>query len=168
MHQAPARHPCCRPLWSWHEQLALRAPSHEQIASQSRTEAAAAPCALATLLISSMISTVLPTPAPPNRPILPPRWYGASRSTTLMPVTRISWSVDCSTKGGASRWMDHRSEYSAFREVMQNASGNVLKWQERSARLAKIRLVQANTKQHTHVMTRNMQLLCPSTGEALV
>ena len=30
------------------------------------------PCCLATLLISSMMSTVLPTPAPPNRPILPP------------------------------------------------------------------------------------------------
>ena len=30
------------------------------------------PCCLAMLLISSMIRTVLPTPAPPNRPILPP------------------------------------------------------------------------------------------------
>src|ERR1041385_5433164 len=29
------------------------------------------PCALATLLISSMMVTVLPTPARPNRPILP-------------------------------------------------------------------------------------------------
>ena len=29
-------------------------------------------CFLAMLLISSWISTVLPTPAPPNRPILPP------------------------------------------------------------------------------------------------
>jgi hypothetical protein len=46
--------------------------------------------ALAMLLISSMMSTVLPTPAPPNRPILPPLAYGASRSMTLMPVTRIS------------------------------------------------------------------------------
>ena len=34
----------------------------------------AAPWALATLLMSSMMSTVLPTPAPPNSPILPPRW----------------------------------------------------------------------------------------------
>lgn len=40
------------------------------------------PCALATLLMSSMISTVLPTPAPPKRPIFPPLWYGARRSTT--------------------------------------------------------------------------------------
>ena len=32
------------------------------------------------------ISTVLPTPAPPNRPILPPLLYGSSKSITLMPV----------------------------------------------------------------------------------
>mmetsp|Transcript_3318 Transcript_3318/g.7484 ORF Transcript_3318/g.7484 Transcript_3318/m.7484 type:complete len:237 (-) Transcript_3318:25-735(-) len=63
------------------------------------------PCALATLLMSSMISTVLPTPAPPNSPIFPPRAYGASRSTTLMPVTRISCSTLCSTNAGASPWM---------------------------------------------------------------
>jgi hypothetical protein len=30
------------------------------------------PWALATLLMSSRMSTVLPTPAPPKRPILPP------------------------------------------------------------------------------------------------
>ncbi len=30
------------------------------------------PCFLATLLMSSWMSTVLPTPAPPKRPILPP------------------------------------------------------------------------------------------------
>ena len=29
---------------------------------------------------------VLPTPAPPNRPILPPLLYGSSKSITLMPV----------------------------------------------------------------------------------
>ena len=41
-------------------------------------------------LIISWMSTVLPTPAPPNRPILPPRTYGVSRSTTLRPVSSIS------------------------------------------------------------------------------
>jgi hypothetical protein len=46
--------------------------------------------------------TVLPTPAPPNRPILPPRRYGASRSMTLMPVSKISTFVDCSTNGGGA------------------------------------------------------------------
>src|SRR5271165_714361 len=54
------------------------------------------------------MSTVLPTPAPPNRPILPPFRYGASRSTTLMPVTRISAEVACSSKVGASRWIGMR------------------------------------------------------------
>ena len=41
--------------------------------------------AFATLWISSMIVTVLPTPAPPKRPTLPPLMYGAIRSMTLMP-----------------------------------------------------------------------------------
>lgn len=40
------------------------------------------PWAFATLLISSIISTVFPTPAPPKSPIFPPLWYGARRSTT--------------------------------------------------------------------------------------
>src|SRR5437016_6058931 len=40
--------------------------------------------------MSSWMSTVLPTPAPPKRPILPPRTYGAIRSMTLMPVSKIS------------------------------------------------------------------------------
>ena len=52
-----------------------------------------------------MMSTVLPTPAPPNRPILPPLAYGASRSTTLMPVTRICASVAWSAKEGAGAWI---------------------------------------------------------------
>ena len=51
------------------------------------------------------MNTVLPTPAPPKRPILPPRAYGARRSTTLIPVTRISAVVDCSVNSGASAWM---------------------------------------------------------------
>ena len=36
--------------------------------------------------INSMMSTVLPTPAPPNMAALPPLTSGASRSMTLMPV----------------------------------------------------------------------------------
>ena len=57
------------------------------------------------MLINSIIKTVFPTPAPPKRPILPPFAYGASRSTTLIPVTKISASVDCSTYSGASLWI---------------------------------------------------------------
>ena len=48
------------------------------------------PCTWAMLLISSRISTVLPTPAPPKSPTLPPFTYGARRSTTLIPVSKIS------------------------------------------------------------------------------
>ena len=61
------------------------------------------------LWISSWISTVLPTPAPPNRPILPPRTYGAIRSTTLMPVSKISIFGVRSLNAGGSRWIGQRS-----------------------------------------------------------
>ena len=61
------------------------------------------------LLISSMISTVLPTPAPPNRPTLPPLTYGASRSITLIPVSKISVVGDSISKSGAGRWIGQRS-----------------------------------------------------------
>ena len=61
------------------------------------------------LWISSWISTVLPTPAPPKRPILPPRTYGAIRSITLMPVSKISTFEERSLKSGGSRWIGQRS-----------------------------------------------------------
>src|SRR5699024_12619110 len=49
-----------------------------------------------------IISTVLPTPAPPNRPILPPLGYGASRSMTLSPVSNTSVTGRCSLSAGRS------------------------------------------------------------------
>src|SRR5947209_7735564 len=64
---------------------------------------------MATLWISSWMMTVLPTPAPPNRPILPPLTNGAIRSTTLMPVSNTSVLGSRSTNFGASRWMGQRS-----------------------------------------------------------
>jgi hypothetical protein len=67
------------------------------------------PCLSATLLMSSMMRTVLPTPAPPKRPVLPPFVYGSSRSMTLIPVSNISVFVDCSSNDGAGRWIDQRS-----------------------------------------------------------
>ena len=67
------------------------------------------PCFMAMLWMSSMMMTVLPTPAPPNRPILPPCRYGSSRSMTLMPVSNIFSSVDCSSSVGAGRWIGQRS-----------------------------------------------------------
>ena len=47
-------------------------------------------CTVAMRAISSVKMTVLPSPAPPKRPILPPRTNGVSRSTTLMPVSNCS------------------------------------------------------------------------------
>src|ERR1035441_4277977 len=82
------------------------------------------PCWVATLLMSSWMMTVLPTPAPPNRPILPPLRKGWIRSMTLMPVSNISSLVDCSSNAGAWRWigansLEFRSEQAdlaAFKE----------------------------------------------------
>src|SRR5689334_18548776 len=72
------------------------------------------PWSLATRAIISWMRTVLPTPAPPNRPILPPWTYGVSRSMTLIPVSNI-WVFDSSwSKSGALRWMPHRSLTSNF------------------------------------------------------
>ena len=56
-----------------------------------------------------MIVTVLPTPAPPKRPTLPPLMYGAIRSITLMPVSNTSTDGCRSRKAGGSRWIDQRS-----------------------------------------------------------
>ena len=49
--------------------------------------------------------TVLPTPAPPKMPILPPFLNGQIRSMILRPVSKTSTSVDCWSNGGASRWI---------------------------------------------------------------
>ena len=64
---------------------------------------------VATRLIISWMSTVLPTPAPPNRPILPPLTYGVSRSMTLMPVQKTSVLASSWSNGGGWRWMPQRS-----------------------------------------------------------
>src|SRR5438874_3924034 len=60
------------------------------------------------LRISSCTITVLPVPAPPNRPIFEPLANVQMRSTTLMPVSRISTFACCSDTGGAGRWMGQR------------------------------------------------------------
>src|SRR3954469_5995306 len=64
------------------------------------------------LLMSSSIVTVLPTPAPPKRPILPPLAKGQMRSTTLMPVSSSSTDGESSSNFGAAAWIERRS--SAF------------------------------------------------------
>jgi len=86
---------------SWYRSL----PSRVRSPTPANTEIP--PCSMAMLWISSCISTVLPTPAPPNRPILPPFVYGASRSTTLMPVSSISVEADRCSKSGAGRWIGY-------------------------------------------------------------
>ena len=62
-------------------------------------------CSWATFRISSWMMTVLPTPAPPKMPILPPLRKGQIRSMTLRPVSNTSTSVVCSSNAGASRWI---------------------------------------------------------------
>ncbi len=57
------------------------------------------------LLISSSMFTVLPTPAPPNRPTLPPLANGQIRSITLMPVSSSSTDGDSSSNFGAGWWI---------------------------------------------------------------
>jgi hypothetical protein len=50
--------------------------------------------------MSSIITTVFPTPAPPKSQTFPPFKIGASRSTTLIQVSRISAFVAKSAKTG--------------------------------------------------------------------
>ena len=49
--------------------------------------------------------TVLPTPAPPKIPILPPFLNGQIRSMTLRPVSNTSTSVVWSSNAGGARWI---------------------------------------------------------------
>ena len=62
--------------------------------------------------MSSVRMTVLPRPAPPNRPALPPRTNGVSRSITLMPVSNSSVLVERSRSSGGSRWIGQYSSAS--------------------------------------------------------
>ena len=59
-------------------------------------------CSAAMLRINSIRITVLPTPAPPNKPTLEPFANGQIKSTTLIPVSRISISDACSENVGAA------------------------------------------------------------------
>ena len=49
--------------------------------------------------------TVLPTPAPPKMPTLPPFLKGQMRSMTLRPVSKTTSAVVCWSNAGAARWM---------------------------------------------------------------
>ena len=67
-------------------------PSRVRSPTPAKTETP--PWALAIRAINSVRMTVLPSPAPPNNPALPPRTNGVKRSITLMPVSKISVFVD--------------------------------------------------------------------------
>src|SRR5919109_1093401 len=82
-------------------------PSRVRSPTPEKTETP--PCSRATLWISSWIRTVFPTPAPPNKPTLPPLTYGAIRSMTLIPVSKISTVGWRSLNSGGSRWIGQRS-----------------------------------------------------------
>ena len=63
------------------------------------------PASTAMFRISSWTVTVLPTPAPPKRPIFPPLGKGQRRSTTLRPVWKTRGVGSCSERGGGERWI---------------------------------------------------------------
>ncbi len=91
------------------------------------------PWPLATLLISSWMTTVLPTPAPPKRPIFPPFTNGAIRSTTLMPVSKISVLGSRFTKSGRLRWIGHRSTLAGIGGPLSTGSPITLRMRPNAA-----------------------------------
>ncbi len=85
-------------------------PSRVRSPTPAKTEYP--PCCWAMRAISSWMTTVLPSPAPPNRPALPPRMNGVSRSITLMPVSNTSALGVRSSNAGGSRWIGRRCSVS--------------------------------------------------------
>jgi hypothetical protein len=61
------------------------------------------------LWIISVNSTVLPTPAPPNSPALPPRSSGVRTSITLIPVSKTSDWVERLTSAGGARCTERQA-----------------------------------------------------------
>src|SRR5262245_20613371 len=80
------------------------------------------PLFTAVMRISSWISTVLPTPAPPKRPILPPFANGHSRSTTFRPVSNTSEIGSWFSKAGAGRWIGQNSLASNFPRACRSSA----------------------------------------------
>ncbi len=83
-------------------------PSRVRSPTPAKTEKP--PCWLAMRAMSSVRMTVLPRPAPPNSPALPPRTSGVSKSMTLMPVSNSS--VLRRKFGERRRLAMNRAEYS--------------------------------------------------------
>ena len=79
------------------------------------------------LWIISVSSTVLPTPAPPKSPALPPRSSGTSTSMTLMPVSKISDLVERRASGGGARCTERHwtSDNAASRSMALPNTSNI-------------------------------------------
>ena len=71
------------------------------------------------------MTTVLPTPAPPKAPALPPLMNGQMRSITLMPVSRISALVSWSTSAGAGLWIGYRFSKRHGAAAVDRVAGHV-------------------------------------------
>ena len=77
------------------------------------------------LWIISVSSTVLPTPAPPNKPALPPRSSGTSTSMTLMPVSKISDLVERRASGGGARCTERHCDIGQRRSAVDDVAEHV-------------------------------------------
>jgi hypothetical protein len=83
-------------------------------------------------VIISVSSTVLPTPAPPNRPALPPRSSGISTSMILMPVSKTQtwWNAVPATAApdarSAIRHRQRRLAVDGVAEDIEHARENSL------------------------------------------
>ena len=79
------------------------------------------------LWIISVSSTVLPTPAPPNSPALPPRSSGTRTSMTLMPVSKISDLVERRASDGGARCTERHwtSDNAASRSMVLPNTSNI-------------------------------------------
>ena len=98
--------------------ISMRRSVPSRVRSPTPANTDTPPCWVATRLIISVMSTVLPTPAPPNRPILPPATYGVSRSMTLMPVSNMRADGSRASNVGASRWISQRSISAKFAGIV--------------------------------------------------
>ena len=99
-------------------------PSRERSPTPAKTEM---PLYFSTMArISSITSTVLPTPAPPNIAALPPCASGASRSMTLMPVSKIAVAEVSSFSAGGGAWIGRRGDVGGQRRAeVARRSGHV-------------------------------------------
>ena len=98
-------------------------PSRIRSPTPAKTDTPRCRCTMACM--NSMIRTVLPTPAPPNRPVLPPRTKGHSRSITLMPVGRISPTPIASSSGPGAATIGREAAGDERRAAVQRVAEQI-------------------------------------------